>query len=209
MVSGGTGSTLAMNTASDGSISFTLDGTAATVDSGALAGTRQALTALADTNGKLDTLAANIVSVVNSAQANGVDLKGNTGAAIFSGTGAADMAVIASSGSEIAAAATGSASGSRDGTNLTAMRNAISAADPAGDMNSVLFDISSAVAGRTITRDALDSIASSAKVALQAQAGVDLDQEAVHLVRYQQAFQASGRVMQVASDIFNSILAIK
>ena len=46
-------------------------------------------------------------------------------------------------------------------------------------------------------------------VSLQAQAGVDLDAEAVNLVRFQQAFQASGRVMQVASDIFDSILGIR
>src|SRR3546814_11789751 len=85
------------------------------------------------------------------------------------------------------------------------MRTALSSADPAGDMNTLLFGISSAVAGRTVTRSALDSIASAAKVSLQAQAGVDLDQEAVHLVRYPQAFQASGRVMQVASDIFSTI----
>ena len=44
---------------------------------------------------------------------------------------------------------------------------------------------------------------------LAAQAGVDLDEEAVNLVRFQQAFQASGRVMQVASDIFDSILGIR
>ena len=57
--------------------------------------------------------------------------------------------------------------------------------------------------------EALDAIASSARIALDEQAGVDLDQEAVNLVRFQQAFQASGKVMQVASDIFDTILAIR
>jgi flagellar hook-associated protein 1 FlgK len=42
-----------------------------------------------------------------------------------------------------------------------------------------------------------------------AQAGVDLDTEAINLTRFQQAFQASGRVMQVASNLFDTILAIK
>lgn len=209
MVTGGTASTLEMATATDGTISFTLDSSAATIDSGALAGKGQALTQLANTNSQLDALAAKIIDTVNTAQANGVDLNGNTGAALFSGTGAADMTMIATSGSAVATAAAGSSAGSRDATNLTAMRNALASSDPAGDMNSILFGISSAVAGRKVTRDALDSIASSAKVSLQAQAGVDLDQEAVHLVRYQQAFQASGRVMQAASDMFNTILGIK
>ncbi|MDG2005405.1 MAG: flagellar basal body rod C-terminal domain-containing protein, partial [Novosphingobium sp.] len=60
-----------------------------------------------------------------------------------------------------------------------------------------------------ITREALDSIAGNALVALQSQAGVDLDNEAVNLLRFQQAFQANGRVMQVASDIFDTLLGIR
>ena len=38
--------------------------------------------------------------------------------------------------------------------------------------------------------------------------GVNLDEEAANLVRYQQAYQASGRVMQVASRLFDEILAL-
>ena len=76
-------------------------------------------------------------------------------------------------------------------------------------MDALIFDISSTVQGRTVTRDALQSIADTARIALEAQAGVDLDQEAVNLIRFQQAFQASGRVMQVASDLFDTLLAIR
>jgi flagellar hook-associated protein 1 FlgK len=89
------------------------------------------------------------------------------------------------------------------------MRDALGAADPAGAMDTLLFGISSAVAGRATTRDALDAIAGSARTALAAQSGVNLDDEAVNLVRFQQAYQASARVMQVASDIFDSILAVR
>ncbi len=76
-------------------------------------------------------------------------------------------------------------------------------------MDALLFDVSATVRGRTITRDTLDAIAGNARIALAAQAGVDLDQEALNLVRFQQAFQASGRVMQVASDLFDTLLAIR
>ena len=209
LVTGGTASTLGMATAPDGTISFTLAGNPASISSGALAGRSQALVQLADTRGQLDALAATIVSVVNAAQANGVDLDGNAGQALFSGTGAADMALTATAGSAIATAPAGAGAGSRDAANLAALRSALDTANPAGTMDTLLFTISSAVAGRTVTRDALESIASTAKVALQAQAGVDLDEEAVNLVRFQQAFQANGRVMQVASDVFDSILGIR
>ncbi|MEY2942852.1 MAG: hypothetical protein RLY97_866, partial [Pseudomonadota bacterium] len=45
--------------------------------------------------------------------------------------------------------------------------------------------------------------------ALEAQTGVNLDQEATNLLKYQQAFQASGKVMQVASTLFDTILNIR
>lgn len=209
LVTGGTPATFSMSAAADGTLSFAVDGTAVTLSSGALAGKNQALSELSTTRGKLDQIAVNVIDVVNTAQANGVDLEGNAGQPLFSGTSAADIAMTVTSASALATAPAGSAANSRDSSNLTALQTAMTTADPAGSMNSLLFDISSAVAGRSVTRDALSSVASTAKVALQTQAGVDLDHEAVNLVRFQQAFQASGRVMQVASDIFDSILSIR
>lgn len=209
LVAGGNAATLTMETAGDGTISFTLGGNPAAISSGALAGKSQALTQLADTRSQLDALAGEIVTLVNTAQAAGADLNGDAGQSLFSGTGAADMKMIATSGTAIATAPAGALENSRDGSNLAQLRSTLAAADPAGTMDTLLFTISSAVAGRTVTRDALASIATTAKVALQAQAGVDLDEEAVNLMRFQQAFQANGRVMQVASDIFDSILGIR
>ncbi len=209
LVAGSVTKALAMIPQSDGTITFTLDGTATSLSSGSLAGKSLALTQVAATRSDLDAIAANVITAINTAQAGGVDLDGNAGAALFSGTGAGDIAMIATSGSAIATAPSGAGAGSRDASNLEAMRSALTSADPAGDMDTLLFGISSAVAGRTVTRDALDSIASTAKVALQAQAGVDLDQEATNLVRFQQAFEANARVMQVATEIFESILAIR
>jgi flagellar hook-associated protein 1 FlgK len=39
-------------------------------------------------------------------------------------------------------------------------------------------------------------------------AGVNLDEEAANLLKYQQAYQACGKVMQVADTIFNALLSI-
>ena len=52
-------------------------------------------------------------------------------------------------------------------------------------------------------------IAGNARIALEAQAGVDLDEEAVNLVRFQQAFQASSKAMQAASTIFDTLLGLR
>lgn len=209
LVQGGTASQLSMATAADGTISFELGGSPVTLSGGDLAGKAQALVHVRDYQADLDTVANNIMTAVNAVQANGAALDGSAGLALFSGTGAADMAVALTNGSQLATAAAGSAANSRDSTNLTALRSALTSNDVSGQMNSLLYAVSSKVSGLTTTRDTLETIASSASTALQAQAGVDLDEEAVNLIRYQQAFQASGRAMQVASDIFDTLLGIK
>ena len=38
--------------------------------------------------------------------------------------------------------------------------------------------------------------------------GVNLDEEAANLLRYQQAYQAAAKVMQIASEMFDALLAI-
>ena len=38
--------------------------------------------------------------------------------------------------------------------------------------------------------------------------GVNLDEEAAELIRFQQAYQASAKVMQMANQLFDSILRI-
>ncbi len=42
----------------------------------------------------------------------------------------------------------------------------------------------------------------------QSVSGVNLDEEAANLIRYQQAYQAAGKMMQIANTLFNSILQI-
>ena len=209
LVSGGNVTTLAMATAGDGTISFTLDGEALSLGAGALAGQQLALGKLDQLRGDLDALAETIVTKVNDAQGAGTDRNGDPGADLLTGTTAATIALATGDPAMIATAPAGAAPGSRDAGNLDALRSTLSSADPAGTMDAILFDISASVAGRTITRDALATISSAARTALSAQTGVDLDTEGVNLVRYQQAFQASGRVMQVASSLFDSLLQIR
>jgi flagellar hook-associated protein 1 FlgK len=49
---------------------------------------------------------------------------------------------------------------------------------------------------------------SSAIEAQQAESGVNLDEEATNLLRYQQAYQAAGKLMQIASQLFDALLAL-
>ncbi len=209
LVIGGSATSLAMAAAADGTISFTLGTAPVTLAAGSLAGKAQALVKLTDVRTRLDTVAAGLIATVNAAQTGGIALDGSAGQPLFAGTDAASFALAFENGSLIATAPAGGGAGSRDPANLTALRNMLGTTDPAGALDALLFDISGNVAGRTLTRDALSAIAGNASIALKAQAGVNLDHEAVNLIRYQQAFQASGKAMQVASNIFDTLLAIR
>ncbi|MEX0342119.1 MAG: flagellar basal body rod C-terminal domain-containing protein, partial [Erythrobacter sp.] len=207
-VQGGNAGTLSSTTAADGTLSFAVDGQAMTPGSGSLAGASLALTELASVRTRLDTIAAGIADTVNNAQAAGVDLDGTPGQPLFAGTTASSLRVVMTDGRGIATAPAGASAGSRDDTNLSALRQSLATLDPAQQVSGLLFDVSSKVAGRNVTQSALETIASSARVSLEAQSGVDLDQEAANLIRFQQAFQASGRAMQTATEIFDTLLGI-
>ena len=209
LVSAGTTQPFAMTTAADGTIGFTLGGSAVAVNAGALAGQGQALIAVRDRSADLDTIANGLMTATNTAQANGAALDGTAGQPLFSGTGAAGISLALASGAGWATAPAGSVAGSRNAANLLAMRNALADGRITNQIDSLMFTASSGAAARRTTADALDSIASSARLALAEQAGVSLDDEAADLVRFQQAFQASGKVIQVAGELFDTLLAIR
>ena len=201
-------STITASGASAGTISYTIDGAALTLSGGSLAGHQQVLVAAATANATLDGVANTMMATVNTAQTNGADLAGAAGTAMFTGaaSGASAMTLALSNGSKIATAPAGSPAGSQISSNLSALQSALSGANVAGQMNDLLYGMASSVASNTITRDALDSIANNAKTTLANQSGVSLDTEAANLVKYQQAFQASGKVIQVASTMFDQLL---
>jgi len=59
-----------------------------------------------------------------------------------------------------------------------------------------------------VTSTAAGMLLSEATVSLQNESGVNLDEEATNLLRYQQAYQAAGKVMQIASQMFDVLLSL-
>jgi flagellar hook-associated protein 1 FlgK len=208
LVSGGNSASLSMAAAADGTISFAVAGNPVSLTGGSLAGASLALAQVAIVRSRLDGLADSIAATVNTAQASGTALDGSAGQPLFAGSGAGGIKTAFTDGSQIATAPIGAPAGSLDGANLSALRQALDDDGVAQSVNSLLFDVSSQVSSRQVTRDALDAIASSARISLEQQAGVDLDTEAANLIRFQQAFQASGRAMQVAKDKFDTLVGI-
>lgn len=208
LVTGGTATAMSMTTAPDGTIALDIGGTPVAPSGGKIAGAALAIAAGVGVRNRLDGLADSISGTVNAAQAAGAALDGTPGQPLFSGSGARGIRIAMTDSAGIATAPAGSPAGSLDGSNLAAMRQAIDGAGIVNGANALLFDVSSSVAGRRLTMEALDTIASAARISLEQQAGVDLDTEAANLMRFQQAFQASGRAMQVASRIFDTLMEL-
>ena len=59
-----------------------------------------------------------------------------------------------------------------------------------------------------VTSTAQTALLSETRNNLQAVSGVNLDEEAANLLRYQQAYQAAGRVMQTAATVFEVLLKL-
>ena len=61
----------------------------------------------------------------------------------------------------------------------------------------------------TITQQALTVVNDQAVAARDKVSGVNLDEEAASLIRYQQAYQASAKALQISGTLFDSIVQIR
>lgn len=95
-------------------------------------------------------------------------------------------------------------------TGSTLLGSATSAAT--ASYQSAYAQIVSAVGSKTNEVQAIGAaqqgLVDHATQALQSLSGVNLDEEAANLLRYQQAYQASAKVLQIASKVFDEIIAL-
>lgn len=185
-------------------------GTVATLSpaGGALAGVVDGAQRIAETRTSLNAIAADFTSQVNAVQAQGRDLDGVAGQPLFA-TGATptDISVVLTDPRGIAAAsATG---GTRDASNLTALQGVRTTRNFEGRTTALITANAAALDQKKQVATAQSSILDGAVAARDAVSAVDLDAEAVELLRFQQAYQASARVIQVARETMQSILEIR
>lgn len=73
---------------------------------------------------------------------------------------------------------------------------------------SLVADIGNKTRELQVTSAAADTYFSQAVAAQQSESGVNLDEEAGNLMRYQQAYQAAGKLMQAAGELFDILLQL-
>jgi flagellar hook-associated protein 1 FlgK len=210
LVTGAAASAVSVSFAADGTATFAVGGAGFVPAGGAMAGRASALMGMAGLQADLDAIALAAIGLSNAAQGNGVAADGSPGQPLFAGTGAGSIAVVLTSASGLATASAGSPAGSRDTGNLVALIATLGAdTGPITRADTLLLGLSSRVSALETRSEGLAVVAASAEAELLRETGVDLDTEAANLVRLQQAFEANSRVIQVAAELFDTILAIR
>lgn len=197
---------------SDGTVSFAVHTQQAvsvfSPSGGALAGVIDGAARIADARTQLNSIATAFTDGVNAVQAQGRDLNGSPGAALFS-TGATPSDISLSLTDPRGIAAAGVGKGVRDNSNLAALDALRTSGGFETNTTALISGNAATLASRKQVADAQSAIRDNAVSARDSVSGVNLDSEAVDLLRFQQAYQASSRVIQVARDTLQSILDIR
>ena len=176
-------------------------------DGGALGAQLDVLgSAIPDARRALDTLAADVVTRVNVAHNAGTGLDGVSGRDFFDATGvtASSMRLSADiSSSDAIAAGSG---GPGDGSTATSV--AALADDVGGFAVRTLADIGGQVRRASASAQGSAAVTAQAEALRDGVSRVSLDEEMTNLIRYQQAYAASARVLQTAESLFDTILSI-
>lgn len=114
----------------------------------------------------------------------------------------------------VAAAAAGSAANSSDNTNARALLGLSTQALLDGGRSTLNAAQAAMVSGvgnkaqqASVARSAQETLLAQSVAARDAASGVNLDEEASDLVRFQQAYQAAAQVIATADTVFQSLLA--
>lgn len=190
----------------DGSLALAVDGTAVAVPSeGSLAGLSRAGATAQGRLNDLTALAQQFIDDINGWQAQGFTLTGAAGAPLLSMTG--NVSTLAVTTTDVAALAVASADGTPNG-NLLTMPNLRTPDGVETRWNNFMAGFATNVSSVRSEADAAAALDEGARRRRDAVSGVDLDREAADLIRLQQAYDASARVIQVARETMQSILGI-
>ena len=173
--------------------------------------------ALASLSSGLDNLAAQLVNQVNSIYQNGYDLQGGTGAAFFTGTDAATIAVNSSLSNDPSLVQAAGVTGA-PGDNTVALALAKLAQQPNAGLNNQTF---SDAYGQLVTNlgnslaSANDEVANhnAVNTLLSNQrdsvSGVSLEEEMTNLMAFQRAYQASAQIVSTVNQMLDSLISMK
>lgn len=198
IVAGGTAATLGV----DASNAITVDASAATLGGGSAGALVDALSgSIPQVRAELDAVAAALAGTVNAAHQAGYDTTGTPGQTFFAGTTAATIQVAITDPATVAAAATASNGGNRDGGQAAALAGFGTLTDGADARYRELVNGLGSRSAAAAQQAAVQSSVTEAVDAQRASAsGVDLDEEVGRMLTYQRAYQAASRVLTTVDE---------
>ena len=193
-----------MHVANDGQLSFTVTtgvtSLAVSPTSGSLAGYVDVASQLAGRSQQIDGLAATLAQQINAWNAQGTDLNGNPGGNLMSGTNAASLALATTDTNLVAAADAVTPNGNL--LTLTSLRTNTGVEE---SWRTLVTDQGLKVQSAKALADSAVSAKDAALSDLDDLSGVDLDAQAADLMRFQQAYSASAKVIQTARETMQMI----
>ena len=202
LVGGGVVNPISVTAAPDGRLSYSVGGAPLAISTGSLAGLAEGANHVADQRAALDTMATDFANQLNAAHQAGTDANGNPGQPLFTGTSAATLTVAPLAPDQVAAA---NASGSNG--NMLALGAMRGANDPEARWSGHLATQAQAVSSARAQDAAAATRADASAAARDGVSQVDLDTEAAELLRFQQAYSAASRTIQVARETMQTLLS--
>jgi flagellar hook-associated protein 1 FlgK len=162
---------------------------------------------------QLDTLAFNVESAVNKQSQAGFDANGNAGVNFFTQPAAAagaatSIAVAISDPNLVAASSDGSLGSSGNAQALANLQNQanVNGQTPFNYYSNLVFQIGNQVSQAQSEQTAVGLVQQQLADQRGAVSGVSLDEEAVNLIRYQSAYEASANVVNVVSQLLTTTI---
>lgn len=211
LVSGANAALLGVQRAADGRLGFLVSnnstGSSGFLPAGGeLAGLQYAADQVAGRRAELDAIAVDFAAALNGWSANGLDLNGNPGQPMLDASGGAiALAALITDPNQVAAA---NATDGEFGNLMTLAGTVRSATNAEDRWVALIASHAQVVSSAKVNVDVTQSRRDIAFAARDDVSGVDLDQEAADLLRFQQAYTASARIVQVARDILDDILKL-
>jgi flagellar hook-associated protein 1 FlgK len=166
---------------------------------------------------KLDALASNLVSEVNTQHKLGYGLDGSTGLNFFTSSGVTAKSILVSLTDGKKVAASDSAAGV-PGNNVNALAlgnlqhksiTALGSVTLNTYYQTTVSDVGSAAQQASQDLEAQQNLQDQLDAQWSQISGVSLDEELVHMLTFQRAFEASSKVVVMADELMQTILTLK
>jgi flagellar hook-associated protein 1 FlgK len=159
---------------------------------GVLGGLQDVAAKVAGYRGTLNTIAASVIGSVN----------GIAPSAIFSGTGAIDIASVATAATVTAGAAAGPGGDNSVALALFALRGGTVDQTYAGLVQAIGADTAQA----TTNQETTDRVLGSLTEQRQSVSGVSMDEEMANMVRFQRGYQAAARALTTMDEMLDTLI---